>query len=168
MTPFWKTLTFWISACSWFVVIGGHYVGAIPAPYGLVASNFIAVIYAVLRCLQKRQAGIPWKAILFTSEFAVTTLTVLVDQLESIKQIPSLPPKVLGIVSGGIAGLLFLLHALAGGRSPLGTAGLPTHHHPTFGNLAPLKDDPRASDTPSLVALHSSLDAPTQHEKPKR
>jgi hypothetical protein len=114
MTPFWKTLTFWISACSWIVVMGGHYVGTIPAPYGLVVSNAIAVVYTVLRCLQKRQAGIPWKAIVYTSEFAVTALTVLVNQLDAIKQIPSLPPNVLAIVSGGIAGLMFFLHALAG------------------------------------------------------
>jgi hypothetical protein len=120
MKPFWKTLTFWISVCTWATVMGGQYVGAIPSPYGLVVANFIAVLYAILRYLRKRQAGIPWKAIVFTSEFTVTGLTVLVNQLDAIKQIPSLPPWVLGGISGSIALFLVVLHTLGGTPKPSG------------------------------------------------
>ena len=114
MAPFWKTYTFWISVCAWLVSMGGQYAEVIPSPYGLVAGNAVAIVYAVMRCLQKRQAGIPWKGIFFTSEFVVTSLTVASNLLESIKQIPALPPRLLGLASFAIVGIAAILHTLSG------------------------------------------------------
>ena len=118
MAPFWKTYTFWISACAWLVSMGGQYAELVPSPYGLVAGNAVAIVYAVMRCLQKRSAGIPWKGILFTSEFLVTGATVLINFLESLKNIPSLSPRVLAVVSASVVGLGSLLHTLGGSKLP--------------------------------------------------
>jgi hypothetical protein len=114
MKSFWKTYTFWISVCAWLVSMGGQYSEAIPSPYGLVAANVVALVYAVMRCLQKRQAGIPWKGIFFTSEFLGTGATVLINLLESLKNIPALSPKILASISVTIVGLGSLLHTLGG------------------------------------------------------
>jgi hypothetical protein len=116
--PFWKTLTFWISAITWLGLVGGHYAGLTPPPYGLVCANVVAVLYAVLRCLQKRKLGIAWKSIFFTSEFSVTTCTVLVNLLESLTELPVVSPRVLVIISTAISGLLWVLHNLNGSTKP--------------------------------------------------
>jgi len=113
MTPFWKTLTFWISACSWFVVLGGHYAGVIPSPYGLVLSNVVVLIYGLMRCLQKRQAGTPWKGILFTSEFVGTSATMVANLLDAAREIPSLPPKLLVGLAAASGLLVTILHQLS-------------------------------------------------------
>jgi hypothetical protein len=124
MKPFWKTLTFWISILTWLVLIGGHYAGLTPPPYGLVLANVVAVVYAGLRCLQKRKAGISWKSIFFTSEFGITASTVLVNLLESLTTLPVMTPKLLGVVSAAISVLLFILHNLNGSVKP-GQFGIP-------------------------------------------
>jgi hypothetical protein len=136
MKPFWKTYTFWISVCAWLISMGGQYSEAIPSPYGLVAANLVAVVYATMRCLQKRQAGIPWKGIFFTSEFIGSSATVLANFFESLKNLPTLSPKALAIVSAIVVGLGSLLHTLGGtvaGRATippngesLGREGVPT------------------------------------------
>jgi len=123
MAPFWNTYTFWSSACALLVSMGGQYAELVPSPYGLVAGNAVAIVYAVMRCLQKRSAGIPWKGILFTSEFLVTGATVLINFLESLKNIPSLSPRVLAIVSASIVGLGSLLHTLGGAKTSPGASG---------------------------------------------
>jgi hypothetical protein len=125
MKSFWKTYTFWISVCAWLITMGGQYSGAIPAPYGLIVGNTVAVVYTVMRCLQKRQAGIPWKGIFFTSEFLGTGATVLVNLLESIKDVPSLSPRVLAILSVTIVGLGSLLHTLGGTSAASGVPVVP-------------------------------------------
>lgn len=117
MVPFWKTLTFWISACAWFVAMGGHYAGEIPDPYGVVAANVVAIVYAVLRCLVKRKEGLPWKGILATSEFAGTSATVLLNLLDSLAQVPSMPPKILVGISAAAGFLVTALHHLSGSNS---------------------------------------------------
>lgn len=114
MTPFWKTYTFWIAVCLWLATVGGHYANVIPAPYGLVVANAVAIIYAVVRCLQKRVIGIPWKGIFFTSEFIVSALTVIINFLESLTKIPALSPGVLGGISTSTVLLVSLLHSLSG------------------------------------------------------
>lgn len=114
MLPFWKTLTFWISACSWFIVVGGHYTGVVPSPYGLVLGNVVVLVYAVMRCLQKRQAGQPWKGILFTSEFVGTSATMLANLLDALREIPSLPPRVLVGITAASGLLVTILHHLSG------------------------------------------------------
>lgn len=124
MKPFWKTLTFWISAIAWLALMGGHYAGMTPPPYGLVLANGVAVLYAVLRCLQKRKIGITWKSIFLTSEFAGTTCTVLVNLFESLMKLPVLSPKLLGALSAAISGLLWILHILNGAVKP-GQFGIP-------------------------------------------
>ena len=117
MLPFWKTLTFWISAGSWLTVLGGHYAGTIPSPYGLVLGNVVVLAYATTRCLQKRQAGLAWKSILATSEFAGTTLTMVANLLDALAQIPSLPPKILVVITGASGFILTVLHHLSGSKS---------------------------------------------------
>jgi hypothetical protein len=112
--PFWKTPAFWISVCAWLVLVGGHYAGKIPAPWGVVAANAVAAAYAVLRCLAKRREGLPWKGILATSEFAVTSATVLLNLLDSLAQVPSMPPKVLVTISAAAGFLATVLHHLSG------------------------------------------------------
>lgn len=114
IVPFWKTLTFWISLGVWFVALGGHYVGEIPAPYGIVAANVVALVYAVLRCLVKRKNGLPWKGILTTSEFAVTSATVFLNLLDSLAQVPAMPPKVLVGISAAAGFMATVLHHLSG------------------------------------------------------
>jgi len=127
MKPFWKTYTFWISICAWLISMGGQYAEVIPSPYGLIVGNTVAVVYAVMRCLQKRQAGIPWKGIFFTSEFVGTGATVLINLLESLKNIPALSPKVLAIISVSIVGLGSLLHTFGGTKpAPALEDGAPT------------------------------------------
>jgi hypothetical protein len=118
MKPFWKTLTFWISAVAWLAFVGGHYAGLTPPPYGLVFANAVAVLYAALRCLQKRKQGISWKSIFATSEFVGTACTVLVNLLESLTKLPVMSPKILGILSAAISGLLWILHTLNGSVKP--------------------------------------------------
>jgi hypothetical protein len=122
--PFWETLSFWITVCTWTIVVCGHYVGAIPEPYGLVVANIVAVIYTVLRCLEKRQAGVPWKGIISTSEFTITSLTVISNLLESLKQLPALSPRMLGFISMGIAAIAAVLHSLSGKKPPSGLPSL--------------------------------------------
>jgi hypothetical protein len=124
MKPFWKTLTFWISASTWLVLVGGHYAGITPPPYGLVLANVVAVIYATLRCLQKRNTGIPWKSIFLTSEFSGTACTVLVNLLESLMKLPVMSSRALAIISGIISGLLWILHSINGSVKP-GQFGIP-------------------------------------------
>ena len=124
MRPFWKTLTFWISASTWIALVGGHYAGLTPPPYGLVLANAVAVVYAVLRCLQKRKVGVPWKSIFFTSELAVAACTVLVNLLESLTALPVMMPRLLVLVSSAISGLLIILHNLNGSVKP-GQFGVP-------------------------------------------
>ena len=123
MQAFYRTWTFWIAACSWLALVGGHYATVLPAPYGLVLANAVAIVYAATRCLQKRQAGVPWKGIFFTSEFAVTSATVVMNFLDAVSKIPALPPKALGAISGAIVTLGALLHTLSGTRREP-TAGL--------------------------------------------
>jgi hypothetical protein len=113
MTAFFRTWTFWIAVCTWLVLMAGHYATIVPPPYGLVLANLVALVYGTLRCLQKRQAGLPWKGILFTSEFGVTSATVLMNLLESLTKLPSLPPKALAVISGGVVALGSLLHTLS-------------------------------------------------------
>ena len=125
MKPFWKTYTFWISVCAWLISMGGQYTDEIPSPYGLVAANVVALVYAVMRCLQKRQAGIPWKGIFYTSEFLGTGATVLINLLESLKNIPALSPKVLAFISVTIVGLGSLLHTFSGAKGGGGVPVLP-------------------------------------------
>ena len=122
MQPFYTTLTFWISVLVWLATLGGHYANLIPAPYGLVIANGVAIIYASVRCLQKRQAGVAWKGIFFTSEFVVTALTVLTNFLESLKALPVMTPKALTIISGIIAAMVTLLHTLSSDSARSGGA----------------------------------------------
>jgi hypothetical protein len=117
IVPFWKTLTFWISLCAWFVTVGGHYVGVIPDPYGIIAANVVALIYAILRCLVKRKEGLPWKGILGTSEFMVTSGTVALNLINALAQVPSMPPKVLVSLSAASGLLVTALHHLSGSNS---------------------------------------------------
>ena len=117
MKPFWRTRLFWISVCSWIVTMGGHYVGVVPSPYGLVLANAVTIVYATLRCLQKRQAGVPWQGILFTSEFVGTTITMLINLLEALSQIPAMPPKILVGVTALIGFLATVLHHLSGSKA---------------------------------------------------
>jgi hypothetical protein len=124
MKPFWKTLTFWISAVTWLGLVGGHYAGLTPPPWGLVMANIVAMIYATLRCLQKRNSGLPWKSIFLTSEFAVTVCTVLVNFLESLTQLPVMSSRALAVISAAISGLVWLLHTLNGTTKP-GQFGVP-------------------------------------------
>lgn len=119
MIAFFRTWTFWIAVCTWLVLMGGHYATILPPPYGLVLANAVALVYGVLRCLQKRRAGIPWKGILFTSEFGVTAATVGMNFLESLSKLPSLPPKALAGISGGVMVLGSLLHTLSSTRKAL-------------------------------------------------
>jgi hypothetical protein len=119
MLVFYRTKTFWIAVCSWLVLMGGHYAAVVPAPYGLVLGNAVALVYGAMRCLQKRQAGIPWKGILFTSEFAITSATVLMNFLDSLAAIPSMPPKALAGISAAVVALSSLLHTLSGGKTTL-------------------------------------------------
>jgi len=114
MTPFWKTYTFWAAVGLWLATLGGHYADVIPSPYGLVVANAVAIIYAVVRCMQKRAWGISWKGIFFTSEFIVSALTVIVNFLESLSQIPALSPGVLAGISTTTVLLVSLLHSLSG------------------------------------------------------
>jgi len=156
MMPFWKTLTFWISACSWFIVLGGHYVGVIPSPYGLVLGNVVVLIYGIMRCLQKRQAGTPWKGILFTSEFVGTSATMLVNLLDALKEIPALPPKILVALAAASGLLVTILHQLsvsgvvgavgtsAAGTSAAGTVG-------TAGAIPAIKLGPLAPESGAPV-----------------
>lgn len=115
--PFWKTFTFWISLCAWFVTVGGHYASVIPDPYGIIAANVVALVYAILRCLTKRKEGLPWKGILSTSEFTVTSATVAFNLVDSLAQIPAMPPKVLVGLSALSGLLVTVLHHLSGGNS---------------------------------------------------
>jgi hypothetical protein len=92
--------------------MGGHYAAVLPPPYGLILANAVALIYGLLRCLQKRQAGTPWKGILFTSELWVTSATVVMNLLEALSKLPSLSPKALAVISGGVVALGSLLRAL--------------------------------------------------------
>jgi hypothetical protein len=133
MLPFWKTLTFWISACSWLAVLGGHYSGVIPSPYGLVLGNVAVLVYALMRCLQKRQAGLAWKSILATSEFVGTALTMTANLLDSVSQIPSLPPKVLVVITGASGLIITILNRLAGNKS--GIPVLPASEAVTFDEM---------------------------------
>jgi hypothetical protein len=116
LAPFWKSFTFWIAMGLWAVTVGGHYAQVIPPPYGLLVGNAVAAGYAILRCLQKRAAGVPWKGIVATSEFMITVITVLVNTLESLSALPAMSPKALAGISAGIAILVSLLHTLAGRR----------------------------------------------------
>jgi hypothetical protein len=115
--PFWKTFTFWISLGAWFVTVGGHYASVIPDPYGVIAANVVALVYAILRCLTKRKEGLPWKGILSTSEFTVTSATVAFNLVNSLAQIPAMPPKVLVGLSALSGLLVTVLHHLSGGNS---------------------------------------------------
>ena len=117
MKPFWRTRLFWISVCSWIVTMGGHYAGVVPTPYGLVLANIVVIVYATFRCLQKRQAGIPWQGILFTSEFIGTIITMLINLLEALSQIPAMPPKVLVGITAAIGFLATTLHHLSGSKA---------------------------------------------------
>jgi len=134
VTPFWKTTTFWISACAWFTVVGGNYAGALPSPYGLVLGNVVVLAYAALRCLTKRRAGQLWKGILLTSEFLGTLVTMLVNLLDSLRQVPSLPPRVLVALTGASGLLVVIMHQLSGGGSPAAPSALfPVPGFPTRG-----------------------------------
>jgi hypothetical protein len=113
MKTFFRSWTFWIAVCTWLVAMGGHYAALVPAPYGLVLANGVAIVYAVLRCLTKRKAGIPWKGILLTSEFGVTAATVLMNFLEALSKIPTMSPKALAGISAAILGLGSVLHTLS-------------------------------------------------------
>lgn len=119
MTPFWKTLAFWISACAWLASVGGHYAKVVPPPCGLFAADGVAVAYAVLRCLRKRQSGATWKGILYTSEFAMTVLTLFINFAESLTKVPSLSPRALQVASGVLVLLVSALHT-AGGKAEAG------------------------------------------------
>ena len=114
MKPFWKTRIFWILATAWLAATGAHYAGLVPAPYGLVVANLAAVAYAVARCLAKRQAGVPWRGILSTSELTVTSLTVVVNLSSSLAEVPGLPPKVLVGLSAFAGLATTVLHQLSG------------------------------------------------------
>jgi len=116
---YFRTWTFWIAVCTWLIFMGGHYAAIVPPPYGLVLANAVALVYGILRCLQKRKAGIPWKGILFTSEFVVTSVTVLMNFLESLTALPAMPPKVLAVLSASIVALGSLLHTLSGTKKDL-------------------------------------------------
>ncbi len=121
LMPFWKTFGFWITVGLWICFMGGHYASIMPSPYGLLAANVVAVVYAIVRCLRKRAAGLSWKGMLYTSEFAVSGLTVLINLLESLAEIPSMPPKALTGISAGVAFMVAVLHGLGGkGRMALG------------------------------------------------
>jgi hypothetical protein len=119
MTAFFRTWTFWIAVCTWLILVGGHYAAIVPHPYGLVLANGVAIVYGVLRTIRKRQAGIPWKGVLFTSEFSVTAATVLMNFLESLSKIPSLSPKVLAGISASVVALGSLLHTLSSSKKSL-------------------------------------------------
>jgi hypothetical protein len=119
MPVFFRTWTFWIAICAWGIAVGAHYAAVVPPPYGLVLANAVAMAYATVRCLQKRKAGIPWKGIVMTSEFALTTVTVVMNFLESLTKIPSLPPKTLTAISGVTVALGALLHTLSSSGSAL-------------------------------------------------
>lgn len=121
MATFFHTWTFWIALCSWAALIGGHYAAVVPPPYGLVLANVVAMVYATMRCLQKRKAGVPWKGILMTSEFAFTAVTVLMNFFESLTKIPSLPPHTLASISGVVVALGALLHTLSSTKNALPT-----------------------------------------------
>jgi hypothetical protein len=114
MKPFWRTYTFWIVVLLWLATLGGHYASLIPSPYGLVVANAVAIIYAAVRCMQKRVIGIPWKGIFFTSEFIVSALTVIINFLESLTKIPALSPGVLAGISTSMVLFVSLLHSLSG------------------------------------------------------
>jgi hypothetical protein len=116
MKAFFRSWTFWIAICAWFVFMGGHYATVVPAPYGLVLANGVAIVYAVMRCLTKRREGIPWKGIVLTSEFGVTAATVLMNFLEAVSKIPALSPKVLAAISAAIVGLGSVLHTLSSSK----------------------------------------------------
>ena len=146
MLPFWKTLTFWISACSWLAALGGHYVGAIPSPYGLVLGNVVVLVYATMRCLQKRQAGLAWKSILATSEFLGTSVTMILNLLDAVSQIPSLPPKVLVGITAASGLLVTVLHHLSGSKSldlPSGIPTIPASEAVTLDDVLPEKSRPK-------------------------
>lgn len=145
MKSFWKTYTFWISLGTWLVSMGGQYAEVIPSPYGLVVGNAVALVYAAMRCLQKRQAGIPWKGIFFTSEFLVTGATVLINFLESLKNLPAMSPRALALVSAAIVGLGSLLHTFGGTKVP--TSGV---------IVAPASEAVTKVDKPATMA-NSSL-----------
>ena len=134
MLPFWKTTTFWISACSWFVAVGGHYSGAVPSPYGLVLGNVVVLVYALMRCLQKRKAGMPWKGILFTSEFVGTSATMMLNLLDALKEIPALPPKILVGITAASGLLVTVLHHLSGTDVPQGSFSVFPHER-KFGDV---------------------------------
>jgi len=148
MLPFWKTLTFWISDCSWFTVLGGHYIGAIPSPYGLVLGNVVVLVYATMRCLQKRQAGLAWKSILATSELFATFLTMVANLLDAVSQIPSLPPRVLVGITGASSLVVVVLHHLAGGKAPDSPSGIPiipASEAVTLDDVLPTKSRPKTT-----------------------
>ncbi|MGD0094832.1 MAG: lysylphosphatidylglycerol synthase domain-containing protein [Planctomycetota bacterium] len=88
---------------------------------GYVLANVVAMVYATMRCLQKRKAGVPWKGILMTSEFAFTAVTVLMNFFESLTKIPSLPPHTLASISGVVVALGALLHTLSSTKNALPT-----------------------------------------------
>jgi multisubunit Na+/H+ antiporter MnhB subunit len=119
MTAFFRTWTFWIALGSWAVLVGGHYAAIVPSPYGLVLANVVAMIYATTRCLQKRKAGIPWKGILLTSEFAFSAMTVLINFCESLTKLPGLSPRALAAISALVVGLGSLMHTLSSSKNAL-------------------------------------------------
>ena len=134
--PFWKTFTFWISLGAWFVTVGGHYASVIPDPYGVIAANVVALVYAILRCLTKRKEGLPWKGILSTSEFTVTSATVAFNLVNSLAQIPAMPPKVLVGLSALSGLLVTVLHHLSGGNSFESKVGSQTLSNADFLKIA--------------------------------
>jgi len=103
----------------------------ITGPGALVVANVVVIMYATVRCLQKRAAGTPWGAIFHSTEFLGMAGTLIVNLMESVSKLPSIPPSILHGLSIGIALIVTILHTLANPPvvPPLSssiTAALPT------------------------------------------
>lgn len=169
MTVFFRTWTFWIAVLTWLVLMGGHYATILPPPYGLVLANAVAIVYGLLRCLQKRRAGIPWKGILFTSEFGVAGVTVLMNFLESLSKLPSLPPKVLAGISGGVVALGSLLHTLSSTKKVLPPVDdiLKELKKDNLAEGVPDKPADKSETPPVRKSVHDETTSPNALEKTK-
>jgi hypothetical protein len=117
-TPFWKTYAFWILALGWLAAMGTHFADANPGPWALVIANGVAVLYAAIRCVQKRAEGATWKAIVHTSEFVGVVLTLTANLLESVSQLPGLGRTAVGIMSGAVVVLMGILRSISGTNVP--------------------------------------------------